>query len=285
MFVERPPRTPRRRAIRVATTGAIAAALLPLGLTAAGSATAGVQHTAKPTIVLVHGAWADGASWSGVVKRLQGDGYPVAVAPNPLRGLSADTAYLRDYLTSITGPVVLVGHSYGGAVITDAATGNSNVKALVYDDAYIPDVGENIATLSGPNSALAAAGSNPTSVFTLVPYPGAPDGVFDSYLLPSVVFSAFAPDLLHSQAAVLAVSQPPTSLIALVEPSTAPAWATIPSWDLVGIQDQIIPLDRQLDMAHRAHARITEINSSHVSLISHPGAVTDLIETAAHAVG
>jgi pimeloyl-ACP methyl ester carboxylesterase len=273
-----------RRTISLAASAALAAILIPVAVTSAGAT--GTSHSsAKPTIVLVHGAWADGASWSGVVKRLQSDGYPVSVAPNPLRGLSSDSAYLKAYLAGITGPIILVGHSYGGAVITNAATGNANVKALVYDDAYIPDADENIATLSGAHSALAGASTNPTSVFKLVPYPGAPTGVVDTYILPSVVLSSFAEDLPHAQAAVLAVSQPPTSLLALSEPAGTPAWAKIPSWALIGRQDKIIPEARQLDMAHRAKAHITEINSSHVSLISHPGAVTNIIETAARAEG
>ena len=206
-------------------------------------------------------------------------------APNTLRGLTDDSNYLKSYLQSVTGPVVLVGHSYGGAVITAAATGNANVKALVYDDAYLPDTGENVSTLSTAASALAKAQTDgPTSVFRLVGYPGAPPNIYDTYLLPSVVFNSFAPDLPHAQAALLAVTQSPTSLIALGEPlSGVPAWKSIPSWDVVGRQDKIIPEAAQLSMAHRAKAHITEINSSHVSLISHPAAVAAVIVAAARA--
>jgi pimeloyl-ACP methyl ester carboxylesterase len=284
MFVTQALRVLRARTIKLAIAGAVSAGLVVSGVASAQAApTGGTGPGPRPTIVLVHGAWADGSSWSGVVARLQCDGYPVDVAPNPLRSLSADTAYLKDYLATITGPVILVGHSYGGAVITDAATGNPNVKALVYIDAYIPDAGQSLVTLSGPESALAAAGTDPTSVFRLVPYPGAPTGVVDTYLLSTVVLSAFAPDLPRTRAQLLAATQPPTSLLALVEPSGPPAWATIPSWDLVGTQDKIIPVAQQLAMAHHAGARITQINSSHVSLISHPDAVTKMIEAAAHA--
>jgi pimeloyl-ACP methyl ester carboxylesterase len=237
----------------------------------------------KPTIVLVHGAWADSSSWSAEIARLQRDGYPVVAAPNPLRGLSSDSATLADLLAKISGPIVLVGHSYGGAVITDAANGNPNVKALVYDDAYIPAAEENIATLSTSASALAPGLTNPTSVFKLVPYPGAPAGVYDTYLLPDVFFNDFASDLPHSEAAILEAEQSPTSLVALGEPSSTPAWLTIPSWDIVGTQDKIIPEAAQLSMAARAKSHVTLVDSGHLSLISHPDVVTSVIESAARA--
>ena len=232
--------------------------------------------------MLVHGAWADGSSWDGVTRILQHDGYTVDVAPNPLRGLSYDTAYLQDYLASISGPIVLVGHSYGGAVITDAATGNANVKALVYDDAYLPAFGENITALSTAQSALAPAVNDPASVFKLVQYPNPPAAdVVDTYLLPSVVAADFAPDVSPAEQALLTATQSPTSLAALGEQSTEPAWKTIPSWDVIGRQDKIIPEAAQLMMAHRAGSHITEINSSHVSLISHPAEVAAVILEAA----
>ena len=278
-----PNRTPRR-SVRITLAAAAALALAATAVTTTQAEP--LKHSSnspKPTIVLVHGAWADSSSWSGEIARLQHDGYPVIAAPNPLRGLSSDSGTLVDFLSKISGPIVLVGHSYGGAVITDAATGNTNVKALVYDDAYIPAAGENIATLSTSASALAPATVDPTSVFKLVPYPGAPNGVVDTYLLPDVFFNDFAPDVPHSEAAVLEAEQSPTSLIALGEPSSTPAWLTIPSWDVVGTQDKIIPEAAQLDMAHRANAHITLVDSSHVSLISHPDVVTSVIERAARA--
>ncbi len=208
--------------------------------------------------------------------------YTVDVAPNPLRGLTDDTAYLQDYLASIPGPIVLVGHSYGGAVITDAATGNANVKALVYDDAYLPALGENITKLSTAQSALAPAVNDPSSVFKLVQYPNPPAaGVVDTYLLPSVVAADFAPDVSPAEQALLTATQSPTSLAALGQSSTEPAWKTIPSWDVIGRQDKIIPEAAQLMMAHRADSHITEINSSHVSLISHPAEVAAVILKAA----
>jgi pimeloyl-ACP methyl ester carboxylesterase len=273
----------RRRVGGVISAAALVAVLIPVTAASAKSGASVHPSAPKSTIVLVHGAWADGSSWSGEVKRLQARGYTVDVAPNPLRGLAEDAAYLKAYLGSISGPIVLVGHSYGGSVITDAATGNPNVTALVYVDAFIPDVGQNVATLSGPNSALAPAVTDPTSVFTLVPYPGAPAGIYDTYLLPKVFVTAMAGDLPRAQAKVLAASQSPTSLLAVGEPSSAPAWKTIPSWDLVGRQDKVIPLAQQLAMAAHAGAHVTKINSSHLSLISHPGAVTQVIIRAADA--
>jgi pimeloyl-ACP methyl ester carboxylesterase len=271
---------PFRRSTTIKLAAAAALALTGTGMTAAHATP---TSSPKPTIVLVHGAWADASSWSGEIARLKGDGYPVIAAPNPLRGLSGDSATLADLLSTISGPIVLVGHSYGGAVISDAATGNKNVKALVYDDAYIPAANENITTLSTSASALAPAAVDPTSVFNLVPYPGAPAGVFDTYLLPDVFATDFAPDIAPAEAAILEAEQSPTSLLALAEPSTTPAWLTIPSWDIVGTQDKIIPEAAQLFMANRAKAHITFVNSSHLSLVSHPGLVTSVIESAARA--
>jgi pimeloyl-ACP methyl ester carboxylesterase len=299
MLWNRIPSALRRRTVTIAASAAVAGVLVPVGLAsasaasaspaaaspaAASTASARASASPKPTIVLVHGAWADASSWDGVARLLLARGYTVDVAPNPLRGLTYDTAYLKDYLASISGPVVLVGHSYGGAVISDAATGNANVKALVYDDAYIPAKGENVAALSGAQSALAPATTNPASVFKLVKYPNPPAAnVVDTYLLPGVVAADFAPDTSPAEQALLAATQSPTSLAALAQPSSAPAWKTIPSWDLIGRQDKIIPLAAQLMMAHRAGSHITEINSSHVSLVSHPAAVTAVIVRAAQA--
>ena len=155
---------------------------------------------AKPTIVLVHGAWADGSSWTSVIKKLQAAGHDVVTLPNTLRGAAADAAVVRSYVDTIDGPVVLVAHSYGGFVITNAATGASNVKALVYVDAFIPDEGQNAAALASQESVLAAALGDPTSVFKLVPIPGAPPEVLDTYLLPEVVSASFANDVSAEEA-------------------------------------------------------------------------------------
>src|SRR5882762_3652159 len=184
--------------------------------------------TPKPSIVLVHGAWADGSSWSGVISRLQEEGYTVYAPPNPLRGLTSDSAYLASFLKTITGPIVLVGHSYGGAVISNAATGNSNVKALVYVDAFVPDAGESLGALASvpppPGQNGSCLGGDPTQVFTFVPIAGD----FDLYLKPNVFPSCFANDLKADKAAILASEQRPLVLSVLGDKSGAPAWKTIP---------------------------------------------------------
>lgn len=271
--------------------GHIAAALTATALLSAGTLTTSLTAAAassahptapRPTIVLVHGAWADGSSWSGEITRLQHRGYTVDVAPQPGRGPAADSAYLRDYLAAVTGPIVLVGHSYGGFVITDAATGNTNVKALVYVDAFAPDQGESIDSLTaGSGSVLEPASTNPASVFSITGYPGAPTGAGDSYVLPAVFISGFAGDLPRSQAALLAATQTPFATTASGEASTAPAWKTIPSWAVISRQDKVIPPAGEKLMAARAHAHVTEINGSHLSLISHPAEITDVILAAA----
>jgi pimeloyl-ACP methyl ester carboxylesterase len=252
---------------------------LPLSVAEAG----GSKHRAKPTVVLVHGAWADSSSWSQVVSRLQSDGYTVEVPPNPLRGLAGDAAYLSAYLQTIVGPIVLVGHSYGGAVITNAATGNVNVKALVFVNAFIPDQGETVVQLASaqPGSALAVA--DPTAVFRLVPYPGSAPGDFDAYIWPAVYVDAFANDVPQHTAAVLAATQRPVTLSALSTPSGPPAWRSIPTWALVGTRDRVLPPAEQIIMANRARAHIVKANASHLSLISRSRDVADLIMDAAQA--
>jgi pimeloyl-ACP methyl ester carboxylesterase len=243
------------------------------------------MNDSRPTIVLVHGAWADASSWTGVIERLQREGFTVTAPPNNLRGPSADAAYVRAYLETLSGPIVLVGHSYGGVVITNAATGNPNVKALVYVDAFIPDEGQPVAALTGAESALATAATDPTSLFKLAPYPGAPAGVFDTYLLPEVVANSFANDVTPEQAALITATQRPASLIAVAEPSGAPAWKDIPAWAVIGTQDKIITPGAQRQMAEHANAEIIEVDASHVSMVSKPDAIVDVIRTAASSVG
>jgi pimeloyl-ACP methyl ester carboxylesterase len=238
-----------------------------------------------PTIVLVHGAWANSGSWDGVVQRLQRDGYTVDVPPNPLQGLAYDPAYLADFLHTISGPIVLVGHSYGGAVITNAATGDTQVKALVYVDAFAPDQGQTIGQLASavPGSCVVAA--DPTTIFTLATFPGAPAGVFDAYVKQSLFPSCFANGLPASEARMLAATQEPLSTIALSQQSGVPAWKTIPSWAVIGTADHVILPAEQLAMARHAHAHITEVRAPHLSMISDPGVVTQVIVEAAQATG
>ena len=226
--------------------------------------------------MLVHGAWADASSWDGVISRLQQDGYTVVAPATPLRSLLGDAAYIASVLKSIPGPIVLVGHSYGGAVITNAASGDPNVKALVYVDAFVPDSGETVLQLASMNP-----GSLLPSAITEVPYSQGPDGSgIDVYIDPTKFRAVFAADVPPRQAALMAVTQRPISLAALVQPSGPPAWKTIPSWYMVGLGDQAIPPATQEFMAARAGSHTVEIDASHASLVSRPEAVTELILSA-----
>jgi pimeloyl-ACP methyl ester carboxylesterase len=200
---------------------------------AADTAASHQTAAAKPVIVLEHGAWADASSWDQVILRLTSAGFTVYAPPNPLRGLSSDAAYLHDFLTenpALAGRrVVLVGHSYGGAVITNAAVGDPSVKALVYVDAFIPDKGQTVQDLLGkvPGSCI---GGDPATTFLPVPYPGAPAGSADRYRQPTKFPGCFASGLPARQAAELAATQRPLAAAAVAEPSGKPAWATVPSW-------------------------------------------------------
>ncbi len=263
-----------------------AAVLALVAVSTSMTPTASAQQHAtrhKPTIVLVHGAWADSSSWSRVVRRLQSDGYTVRVVPNPLRSLGTDSAYLAGYLQTIPGPIVLVGHSYGGAVVTNAATGNPNVKALVYVDAFAPDEGESVVQLASakPGSALAVA--DPSTIFSFTPFPDAAPGDVELTVLPKVFRTAFANDLPRAQAAVLAATQRPVALFALNAPSGVPAWKTIPSWYLAGTIDRVLPIAEQRAMAVRAGSHLVRVRAGHLSMISKPGAVESIIVDAATA--
>jgi pimeloyl-ACP methyl ester carboxylesterase len=275
------------------------AALLALGgllAAATQAASAGTSRPqasrtgggSKPVIVLVHGAWADASSWNAVISRLQADGFTVYAPPNPLRGLPQDSAYLHDFLTqnaALAGKqVILVGHSYGGAVITNAAVGDPEVKALVFVDAFIPDQGETIQQLSSamPGSCL---GGSPADVFNFVPYPGGPAGDVDAYIKPGLVPGCFASGLPASQAAVIAVTQRPVAVSMFNEPSGTPAWKTVPSWAVIGTADLVIPPAELTFMAQRAGAHITDVTAGHLSLISDPGVVARVIIKAARTAG
>ncbi|MFE3168959.1 alpha/beta fold hydrolase [Streptomyces sp. NPDC059224] len=235
------------------------------------------KHQQKPTVVLVHGAFAESASWNGVIDRLERHGYHVIAPANPLRGLHSDAAYLASVLHSVKGPVVLAGHSYGGSVISEAAADNKNVKALVYIAAFTPDRGESASELSGkfPGSTLGAT-------LNKVPFPQ-PDGSTgtDLYIRPDKFRGQFAADVSAKEAARMAVTQRPIAANALDETATATAWKSIPSWNLITRQDKNIPVAAQRWMAHRAHSHTTEIDASHAVTVSQPGAVTRIIEQAA----
>jgi pimeloyl-ACP methyl ester carboxylesterase len=223
----------------------------------------------KPTVVLVHGAWADSSSWAPVIERLRRDGYPVRAIADPLQGLTSDTAYVSSYLATIDGPKVLVGHSYGGAVITNAATSVPDVRSLVYIAGFIPAKGETIGEL--------AAKSTPALPLVSTQVPGGTEVVID----PAQFRTAFAGDLDQATAADLAVTQRPANTRAVTDPSVEEGFRTIPSWALVTRQDHAISPDVQRFMTTRAHAHTTEVDASHAVMLSRPDAVTKIIEQAA----
>jgi pimeloyl-ACP methyl ester carboxylesterase len=229
----------------------------------------------KPTIVLVHGAWADASGWNGVAERLQSDGYTVVAPANPLRGLPTDAAYLSSVLDTVPGPVVVAGHSYGGMVMTNAAAGRPNVKALVYIAAFAPDLGDTVGGLGAmnPGSELGPA----TLLFR--PHPTG----LDVYIAPDSFRSVFAADISARATALMAAGQRPIDAAALGQPSGVPAWQTIPSWYLVATQDHAIPPATQRFMAQRAAAITVEASTSHAAMVAKPRPVTELILDAVHA--
>ena len=253
---------------------------LAIGVSAAALPALGVaaETTAKPTVVLVHGAFADSSSWDGVASRLITDGYPVIGAANPLRSVKGDAAYVSSILKSIHGPVILVGHSYGGSVISVAANGNDNVKGLVYVAAFAPEAGESAATLASkfPGSTLGSALAQPVVL---------PDGSKDLYIDQKKFRAQFAADVPAAKATLMAEAQRPVTEAAINEASGAPAWKTIPSWFIYGKTDKNIPPAAQAFMAKRAHAKkaVEIAGASHVVMTSHPAEVTKLIEEAAKA--
>lgn len=278
MFWKSSTRPPLKRSLLTAAaigTTAVAAFSAPL----TGGAGATGTATSWPTIVLEHGAFADASSWNGVIKGLRRNGYPVVASANPLRGPGSDAAYLRGVLARIDGPVVLVGHSYGGTVISDAAVGQGKVKALVYIAAFLPDVGESSLQLSGkfPGSTLGdAVESTP---YTL---PNGDSGA-DLTIRPDRFRAQFAADVPAGEAALMAVTQRPIAVSALEEKSTKAAWRSIPSWSLIATEDYNIPPAAQRFMSKRAHARTVEVKASHAVSVSRPDAVTRLIVQAAKA--
>lgn len=250
-----------------------------LALTAAMfGATAAFAAPVKPTVVLVHGAFADSSSWNGVVKILEKDGYPVIAAANPLRSVKGDAQSVADVLASVKTPVVLVGHSYGGPVISEAAYGNANVKALVYVAAFAPEKGEAAAELSGrfPGSTLGPTLSAPVELA---------DGGKDLYIQQDKFHEQFAADVSPADAKLMAATQRPVTVAALNEAATEPAWKTVPSYFVYGDQDKNIPAQALAFMAERAHSKQTVVvkGASHVVMVSNPKAVASLIETAAAA--
>lgn len=231
------------------------------------------SSSARPTIVIEHGAFADASGWRAVIGRLEGQGYSVLAPANPLRGIAADAAYLQSVLATITTPVVLVGHSYGGAVITNAAAGAPNVKALVYVAAVAPDKGESQRDIFTrfPGSRL-----GPATILERR-FPG---GV-DQYVERKAFRDVFAADQTATAAAAAAATQRPLAKVAAGQGSGPPAWRTLPSWFMVAEEDHAIPPAAQRFMARRAHAHTVAIRSSHFVMQSHPAAVTKFIVDAA----
>jgi len=231
----------------------------------------------QPTIVLVHGAFADSSGWDGVIDPLVDAGHPVIAAANPLRGVAADAASVTDVVRTVDGPVVLVAHSYGGAVISGVPADAGEIVGLVYVNGFAPAAGESCFQLAGmfPGSELGEA--------TLRPVPRS-DGATDLYIKLDSFHDLFCPDVPATQAARMAVTQRPATQEALVEPSGEESlWKTVPSWFLIGEEDRIIPAALQHYMAKRAEAhRVIEIpGASHAALVSHPDATAHLILEAA----
>lgn len=280
----------KRRTFRIAILSATGVALAA-GVTAYASAAPSSQAspTSRPTVVLVNGAWSNAASWSGVIKRLQADGYPVTAPPTGLRTLSDDSAYLASYLKTIQGPIVLVGQSYGGSVITNAATDNTNVKALVYVSAFAPDQDETVQDLTArfPGTQITNDPNAPIPT-ALSPVPFAlADGTkgVDLYAKADQYRNLFLSGRLDDEtAAELAATQSPVTPDALRDKSGAPAWKTIPSWYLVSDDDHLIPPAAERFMAARAHAHTVEADTPHAAQVTNPQIVTHLIEQAARTV-
>ena len=240
------------------------------------------QADMKPTIVLVHGAFADASSWNGVIERLQQqEGYTVVAPPNPLRGVAADSAYLASLLNQIDGPVLLIGHSYGGAVITNAATSASNVVGLVYVAAFAPDEGENLGDVENgsKDSVLNAA-------LVQYTYPAGHEGEtsVEFAINPARIREAFAADLPAETTALMAATQRPVAAAAFSDASGPSAWRKLPSWAVVATGDKAAGADVVRAHARRAGADIVEVEGSHVIMISKPQVVSEHVLKAARVV-
>ena len=269
----------RQMLVTGAAVASAAAVLAPV--TSAAAATEGGTAKAKPTIVLVHGGYADSSCWNQTLSHLQGEGYSTICGANPLRGIPTDAPYIGSLLDSVKGPVVLVGHSMGGTVITNAAAGKSNVKALVYIAAFVPDVGETQGELINKYP-----GSEVLPVSVPVTYAKADGTTGTDLYLSADGHAAFCADISNDAFKLLHATQRPFDAASFTYPTTAAAWHTIPVWGLVAGRDKAIPPAAERWMYSRAKARkIVEVpTSSHCAMLSHPRIVADLIHQAAKAV-
>jgi pimeloyl-ACP methyl ester carboxylesterase len=239
------------------------------------------QDGSRPTVVLVHGAFADGSSWNEVIKRLQAQGVQVTAPANPLRGIVIDSAYIASLLEQIPGPVLLVAHSYGGAVITNAATNANNVVGLVYVAAFAPDEGETVGAIASNSTDSVVL---PALVELQYPTAEGNETATEFTIDPEKFHEVFAADLNVEQTALMAATQRPLSGLPFSEPTGVPAWKKLPSWAVVSSGDKVVGTDAVRSMAQRAGATITEAEGSHVIMISQPEIVTEVILTALAAV-
>ena len=280
-----PPVLSRRHAVGRPSRplAVLVAAMVLVGASSVSAA----AHPERPagggaTIVLVHGAFADASSWNGVVELLQSEGHTVIAPGLPMRGLASDVAYVASVVDQIEGPVLLVGHSYAGAVISNAATTTSNVVGLVYVSGYAPEQGETVNDIAGKSQDSLLG---PAIVQKQYPTGQGGETATELFIDPAAFRAAFAADLPAEQAAAMAATQRPIAAAAFDEPSGEPAWRTLPSWAVVGTGDKAAGADVVRANAERAGAHITELDGSHVVMISQPRAVTDVILSALHAVG
>jgi pimeloyl-ACP methyl ester carboxylesterase len=239
------------------------------------------QEGSQPTVVLVHGAWADGSSWNEVIKRLQAEGVQVTAPAIPLRGISIDSAYIAKLLDQIPGPVLAVAHSYGGAVLTNSATNANNVLGLVYLAAYAPDEGETLAAIASNSKDSVVS---PTLRPLQYPTGEGQETATEFTIDPEKFHEVFAFDLSVEQSALMAATQRPLAESVFSEPTGVPAWKNLPSWAVVSSGDKVVGTDAVRSMAERAGATITEAEGSHVIMMSQPEIVTDVILTALAAV-
>ncbi|HEY3408571.1 MAG TPA: alpha/beta hydrolase [Propionicimonas sp.] len=269
---------PAAQGLGVATAPLADTQALPAHVTAAPTG-------GTPTVVLVHGAFADASGWSSEIYKLRKLGYPVIAPANPLRGLTSDADYIRSVLATISGPIVLVGHSYGGAVITNAARGVPNVRALVFVAAFIPDVGQNIGTAYDASTYPGSLLGPTTTEVRPAPNAAAPGGQdLDIYIQAAHFREVFAGDQSSRRALTMAATQRPLSLTANTELSGVPAWKTVPSWALITLDDKAISPGGQAFMAKRANSHTTTVHSAHDVMVSHPDAVVRTILAAVRAV-